>query len=99
VGAFTLPALGTFGNMMRNELQGPSLFTWDALTLKQFRVREGQNLEFRFKLFNAANHSNWGSHIRPGAAPMRLRPGAAFLSITSTNNSMRQMQFALKYVF
>jgi hypothetical protein len=98
-GAFILPAPGTFGNLMRNELQGPSLFTWDASALKQFPVHEGQNLEFRFELFNAANHPNWGTPNTSWSSTNPTTPGAAFLSITGTNNSMRQMQFALKYVF
>jgi hypothetical protein len=98
-GAFILPALGTFGNLMRNELQGPSLFTWDAWALKRFPVHEGQNLEFRFELFNAANHPNWGTPNMSWSSMNPRKPDAAFLSITGTNNSMRQMQFALKYVF
>jgi hypothetical protein len=99
VGAFILPAPGTFGNMARNALQGPSLFTWDASMLKQFPVHEGQNLEFRFELFNAANHPNWGTPNTSWSSTNPTTPGAAFTSITSTNNSMRQMQFALKFVF
>ena len=107
IAAFALPGAGTFGNYMRNELQGPSLFGWDASLLKNFRVRESQNLEFRWEMFNAGNHPNWASPNPNWSSTNPLKPGAAFLQITSTNpgsngqsnNGMREMQFALKYIF
>jgi hypothetical protein len=78
---------------------GALAFTWDASALKQFPIRERQNLEFRFEMFNAANHPNWGTPNTSWSSTNPRTPGAAFLSITGTNNTMRQMQFALKYVF
>ena len=107
ISAFSLPASGTFGNFMRNELQGPSQFNWDASVHKDFPVHEAQHLEFRFEMFNAANHPNWSSPNANWSSTNPLRPGAAFLTITSTNpgangqsnNGMREMQVALKYNF
>jgi hypothetical protein len=107
VAAFALPAGGTFGNFMRNELLGPSQFNWDASLHKNFPTREGQNLEFRFEMFNAPNHPNWSSPNPNWSSTNPNKPGAAFLNITSTNpgangqsnNGMRELQFALKYNF
>ena len=100
--AFSLPAGGTFGDLPRNSLIGPSLVDWDASAIKEFPIRESQNLEFRFEMFNAANHPNFGTPNPNWSSTNPTTPGAAFGSITTTvnnSNSMRQIQGALKYVF
>ena len=100
--AFSLPAGGTFGDLPRNNLIGPALLDWDASAIKEFHIHEAQNLEFRFEMFNAANHPNFGTPNPNWSSTNPTQPGAAFASITTTvnnSNSMRQIQFALKYVF
>jgi hypothetical protein len=105
--AFALPGPGTFGNFMRNGLIGPSQFNWDASVHKSFQIRESHYVEFRWEMFNAANHPNWSAPNPNWSSTNPTRPGAAFLTITSTNpgsngqsnNGMREMQFALKYNF
>ncbi|MEO7142441.1 MAG: carboxypeptidase-like regulatory domain-containing protein [Bryobacteraceae bacterium] len=97
--AFALPAPGTFGNFMRNELEGPSLFNWDSSAIKNFRIREGQNLQFRWEMFNAGNHANWAEPNPNWSSTNPAKPGAAFLTISGTQTAMREMQFALKYTF
>ena len=52
----------------------------------------GQTLQFRMEAFNFLNHPVWGL---PNASVTSSNYGR----ITSTTGSMRQMQFALKYVF
>jgi hypothetical protein len=92
-GAFALQPIYNFGNAGRNTVIGPHGFTWDFSTHKDFRLpKEGHTLQFRTEAFNFLNHPVWGL------------PNASFSSsnygrITSTAVSMRQMQFALKYVF
>jgi hypothetical protein len=97
--AFALPASGTFGNEPRNSLRGPSFTDWDSSAIKNFHIHEAQNLQFRFEMFNTANHPNWSTPNANWSSTSRTQPGAAFTSITSTANAMRQIQFALKYVF
>ena len=58
--AFVLQPVGTLGNVGRNTLIGPGIMNWDFSTLKDFRIREGQTLVFRFELFNVTNS------LRPG---------------------------------
>jgi hypothetical protein len=61
---------------------------------KHLRIIESKNLEFRFEMFNAFNHSIF-------ALPDRFiddGPGAAGV-ITSTVVPQRQLQFALKLHF
>ena len=84
---------GTFGNAGRNSLVGPGMVTWDFSLHKDFRTVEKQRLEFRWELFNAANHPVWATPNVNANAPQQ------FGAITGTRINMRQMQFALKYVF
>jgi hypothetical protein len=90
--AFALQQIYTFGNAGRNTVLGPRGFYWDFSTHKAFRIKEGQELQFRGEAFNVLNHPTWG-------LPNTTLSSTNFGRITSTNGSMRQMQLALKYVF
>jgi hypothetical protein len=99
--AFAEPGPGTFGDYMRNALEGPSYFDWDAAVHKNFPIHEAQQLDFRLEMFNAPNHPNLGN---PGTdwGSTSSTPGPTFGDITSTYNapnSMREIQGALKFVF
>jgi hypothetical protein len=91
-GAFALQPIYTFGNAGRNTVLGPAGFSFDFSTHKDFRIREGHELQFRWEAFNVLNHPVWGF-------PNTSLSSSNFGRITSTSGSMRQMQFALKYVF
>jgi hypothetical protein len=94
---FGLPDPGTFGNVTRNRLLGPSTVGWDFSTLKNFPIREGHELQFRFEAFNFPNHPNLGDpNIVWGSR--NPTPGPNFGKIRSAG-TMRQLQMALKYVF
>ena len=56
--AFALPALGTFGTMGRNQLYGPGFKDVDFSVLKDFRISEQFNLQFRTEIFNLFNWAN-----------------------------------------
>ena len=90
--AFVLQPFGTFGNVGRNTLIGPGLISWDFSTLKNFAIREGHELQFRFEAFNFPNHPNWGN---PSTAVNNVNFG----KIRGTRTSMRELQFELQYVF
>ena len=95
--AFSLEPFGTFGNAGRNTIPNPKHNDWDFSALKDFRIREGSALQFRFEAFNFLNHPNWGN---PGNTwGSSVKPAATFGVINSTSIAMRQLQFALKYVF
>jgi len=95
--AFRLPEPGGFGDISRNRLIGPSSFNWDFSTLKNFPILEGHDLQFRFEAFNFPNHPNLGSpNLVWGSR--NPTPGPNFGKIRSTG-TMRQLQFALKYIF
>jgi len=90
--AFALQPFGAFGNTGRNTLIGPGLINWDFSILKNFRIAEGHELQFRFEGFNFANHPNW-------APPNTSRTSAGFGQIAGTRVNMRELQFGLKYIF
>ena len=58
--AFTVNALGTFGDSPRNPIRNPNYFNLDAGLQKTFSV--GPRLRFRFRVeeFNATNHVHFG---------------------------------------
>jgi outer membrane receptor protein involved in Fe transport len=47
-----------FGNEARNVVQGPGYTNWDFSAVKNIRVTEGKELQFRGELFNFLNHTN-----------------------------------------
>ncbi len=80
-----------FGNLGYNTLRGPSGFTMDAAIHKQFVIREGHRLQFRFEMFNALNHKVLGNPVSDLANPN-------FGLITGASGG-RNIQLALKYAF
>jgi len=90
--AFVNQAFGTFGNVGRNTLIGPGLIQWDFSVHKDFRIVENHSLQFRFEAFNFPNHPNW-------ASPDTGTTSVNFGKIRGTRTNMRELQFALKYLF
>ncbi|MDQ2948896.1 MAG: TonB-dependent receptor, partial [Acidobacteriota bacterium] len=52
------PAPGTFGNMGRNKIYGPSYVNADLSAIKRFTFGERVTMEFRGEIFNVFNHPN-----------------------------------------
>jgi hypothetical protein len=59
-GAFAPNAPGTFGDTGKNILKGPGMDTWDVAMMKNFPFRERYNVQFRWEMYNAFNHPNFG---------------------------------------
>lgn len=57
--AFSLPALGTYGNLGRNVVIGPGTNNWDASLQKEFRVGERVKTEVRIEVYNLAHHFSY----------------------------------------
>src|SRR4030095_160696 len=90
--AYELQPFGTFGNTGRTTVIGPGFIQVDAALLKNFRITEGFNVQFRFEAFNAANHPNWGN---PDTSVISSNYGR----ITGMRGNMRELQFGLKLIF
>ncbi|MBK9167259.1 MAG: TonB-dependent receptor [Bryobacterales bacterium] len=81
-----------YGNAGPGLFDAPALKTWDFALFKDFRVREGHRLQFRWEAFNFTNSPQFNG-------PSRALGAADFGRITSTVINNREMQFALKYMF
>jgi Carboxypeptidase regulatory-like domain len=89
--SFSLPAIGTFGNVVKGSFRGPGYFDWDSGLIRDFAFREIARLEFRAEYFNLLNHTNLGS-------PVTTVSSGGFGSIVSANDP-RIAQLALKLAF
>jgi hypothetical protein len=83
-----------FGNEARNPLIGPPFNDLDFALLKEFKLSERFNLEFRAEFYDFLNTPSFGN---PGATVNT----STFGQITSTANpdTERQVQLALKLLF
>jgi len=94
---------GFYGNLGRDTYIGPGLATWDFSVLKNTRIRESLNLQFRAEIFNLLNRANFNTpnlivFTPPTAANPTGLSGTAG-AITSTSTTARQVQFALKLLW
>jgi hypothetical protein len=88
---FALPAFGTDGNLGRNTLVGPRFDSLDFSLMKNTRIGERKNIQFRAEIFNILNHPNFDL---PNNTINSAQAGQIF-----TAEASRQIQLALKYVF
>ena len=74
---------------------------FDLSLMKNSRLKEDINLQFRAELFNILNHPNFdipigtNREVFTGAGARN----ATFGRVTNTANASRQIQFGLKLVF
>ncbi len=89
---------GYLGNVKRNSLQGPHIFNQDFSILKNTKITEKLNMQFRAEFFNIFNHFN-------PAGPNQVLGSAFGASLDPTGYSgenatpPRQIQFAVKLDF
>jgi hypothetical protein len=89
--AFTLAAMGTFGNSGRNILIGPGTFNIDLGAMKNFKIRERFNVQFRAEAFNLLNMPQLNNPNTSVTAPQ-------YGQITSAR-AARIIQLAVKWRF
>ncbi len=99
-GIFSLPAVGTFGNVGKGQFTGPSFFNWDMGLFKDFPVRERLTVQLRGEFFNTFNHTNFSTDNTGSNAknPVQTVSSAGFGNILAANNP-RIVQLALKVLF
>jgi hypothetical protein len=101
---FFVPCAGTVGNSRRNQLTGPGLSQWDVTVIKNTKITERVNAQFRWEVFNVLNRANF-YYI-----PNNTLNGGSLFQITKTpdvasgnpvvaQGGPRNMNFALKVTF
>lgn len=89
--AFVVADYGSFGNSGRNILDGPGYCDFSASLMKNMKLHEKLNLQFRAELFNAFNHANFD-------LPDNFLGSSTFGRINSAQNP-RLIQFGLKLIY
>jgi len=88
---------GFYGDVGRDTLVGPGLATCDFSALKDTRITERLNIEFRAEIFNLLNRANFNLPNAVVFTPSGVSPIAG--AITSTSTTSRQVQFGLKLLW
>ncbi len=89
--AFAFPPQGQFGNAGRNILDGPGYQNVNASLLKNTKLTEQVNLQFRAEFFNLFNHPNFN-------LPDNFL-GSPTFGVVSSARDPRHIQFGLKLLF
>jgi Carboxypeptidase regulatory-like domain len=97
--AFIQPLPGTYGNVGRNILTGPSLVQFDFALAKRWALSERLNLQFRSEFFNIFNHTNLNTPNPVVYAAATGGPSPTAGVITSTATTSRQIQLGLKLLW
>jgi len=111
---FSDPGFGNLGNIGVNSYRGPRAFFADAAIMKNFAITERVKAQFRMDAFNVFNHPVLGFNANQlpnnancvdctvptsgGAGPGRISDIESDSSPGSTTG-MRQLEFALKFMF
>ena len=94
---------GFYGNVGRDTYIGPGLATWDFSVLKNTRIHENLNLQFRAEIFNLLNRANFNTPnlivFKPPTASNPSGLSGTAGAITGTSTTARQVQFALKLLW
>jgi hypothetical protein len=87
---------GQTGNIGRALIDGPSFFNINAALLKNIRFGERMRLQLRAESFNLLNNVNF--NISAGQQLTNIN-STSFGQLTSTANSAREFQFAIRFEF
>jgi hypothetical protein len=91
---FDFPGAGEIGTSGRNAFRGPWFMNIDMSMVKQFRIREGHSVSFRWEFYNLFNQPMFANPAVNIATPQSF----GRISATTANNP-RIMQLALRYDF
>jgi hypothetical protein len=96
--AFALPAVGAIGNLGRNTVTAPGLWSFDLALSRTFRLGETNRLEARAEAYNLTNS------FRPtlgtgGQGQFNQSLATNTFGQIRASEAPRILQFALKYVF
>ncbi|MEO6400373.1 MAG: hypothetical protein ABIP62_00005, partial [Vicinamibacteria bacterium] len=81
--AFSIPAPGTFGNLERGAIRGPSIRQVDLVAVKRVKTGGRAGVDLRFEVFNMFNRNNYANPSGTlanalGTGTNQIQPGQAF---------------------
>jgi hypothetical protein len=88
---FQAPPLGHYGDSTRNPLRGAGIQKWDIGLFKNFHLREAVNVQFRWEMFKAFNHTNFDT--------VATTSGAGNFGQVTAARDPRMLHFGLKLEF
>jgi hypothetical protein len=89
---------GFLGDVGRLTARGDDFSNVDFSLGKNAELAEDVTLQFRAEFFNVFNHPNF-RHPSRALITSSGRPSSSFGRVTATDNSSRQVQFAVKFLF
>jgi hypothetical protein len=96
------PALGTNGNMYRNEITGAPFREWNFSVAKEWKWQEKFTAQFRAEAFNITNSRNYGpaggTPSFPSSFGVSTAPVTAGNPVNGTGDA-RRIQLGLKLMF
>jgi hypothetical protein len=102
----TAAARQLLGNQVRtwpfrfSTLRGPRQNNLDLALIKQTRIMEGKNLEFRVEALNAANHPFFPNpNMTVTAVQSATGNGFGQINASTMNNYARRLQMSLRFIF
>jgi carboxypeptidase family protein/TonB-dependent receptor-like protein len=107
-GPFSRPNVAQFGNVGRNTFSGPNEFLSDLSLLKNFKITEKVNGQFRVEAFNIFNHPVLGFNSSQGNHCIdclvkdlngRIISDAGKITSIENGTSPRQLQFGARISF
>lgn len=90
---------GYYGNAGRNTIIGPGVVKMDFSVLKNTRLSEGTNIQFRAEFFNLFNSPEFSPPSSTALFSGATRNQNAGLVSETRLNSARQIQLALRFTF
>jgi hypothetical protein len=98
--AFARPAVGTFGDLPRNDLRGPGYWRMDASLFKRIKFND-KAVELRIESVNVLNHVNLGNPDSEIGVPGNNNANAGRITSTAFFGAdpQRNFQFAVKFIF
>lgn len=91
--AYALPAAYTFGDAGRNSLRSARYWDWDASVFRSIPLGGSRKIQFRAEAFNLPNNVVFGT------PDSNYSDGPQFGTVSSTANTSREIQLAIKYLF
>ena len=101
----TPPALGTFGDMHRNEFRGPGFRNWDFSLSKVWNLSDRFKMQFRAEFFNVLNHPNFDVFTmstdlgRSDAGLVNFTPDVGESNPVMGSGGSRHIQLGIKFLW